>query len=87
VQAKDVSDLHAELGREKLLPTIQASVVEIQTPDRQKSENKRPPLTIRTIDEILAMQFDPADLILPNGYLVLGECTAMCGIAASANRA
>ena len=41
---------------------------------------KRGPLTIRTIDEILAMTFDPADLILPNGYLTAGELTAMCGI-------
>ncbi len=41
---------------------------------------KRAPLTIRTINEILAMQFDPADLILPNGYLVLGERTAICGM-------
>jgi hypothetical protein len=80
VQAKDLSDLHKELGREKLLPAIQASVVEVQTEDRQKSESKRPPLTIRTIDEILAMQFDPADLILPNGYLVPGERTAVCGM-------
>src|SRR5262245_45861923 len=41
---------------------------------------KRPPLTIRTIDEILEMEFDPADLILPNGYLVLGERTVVCGM-------
>jgi hypothetical protein len=80
VQAKDLSDLHAEFGREKLLPAIQASVVEVPVQDRQHSENKRPPLTIRTIDEILAMQFDPADLILPNGYLTLGESAAMCGM-------
>ena len=80
MQVKDVSDLHAELGRENLLPAIQASVVEVQVQDRQQSENKRPPLTIRPIDEILAMQFDLADLILPNGYLTLGERTAMCGM-------
>src|SRR5262249_37817031 len=36
--------------------------------------------TIRTINEILAMKFDPADLILPNGYLVLGERTTICGM-------
>lgn len=80
MQVKDVSDLHAELGREKLLPAIQASVVEVQVQDRQQSGNKRPPLTIRTIVEILAMQFDPADFILPNGYLTLGESAAMCGM-------
>jgi hypothetical protein len=80
VQAKDLSDLHAEFGREKLLPAIQASVVEVHTQDRDESESKRSPLTIRTIDEILAMQFDSADLILPNGYLVLGESTAICGM-------
>jgi hypothetical protein len=80
MQVKDVSDLHAELGRENLLPAIQASVVEVQTQDQHKPERKRPPLTIRTIDEILAMEFDPAHLILPNGYLTLGERTAMCGM-------
>ena len=41
---------------------------------------KRAPLTIRTIDEILAMTFDGADLILGNGYLSRGERTAMCGM-------
>jgi hypothetical protein len=80
VQVKDVTDLHAELGREKLLPAIHASVVDVPNQGRPQSDNKRPPLTIRTIDEILAMKFDPADLILPNGYLVLGERTAICGM-------
>jgi hypothetical protein len=80
VQSKDVSDLHTQLGREKLLPAIQASVVEVQTQDQHESESKRPPLTIRRIDEILAMQFDPADWVLPNGYLARGERTAICGM-------
>jgi hypothetical protein len=80
MQAKDVSDLHANLGREKLLSAIQANLVEIQPQDRQKPENKRPPLTIRTIDEILDMQFDAGDLVLSNGYLVLGERTSVCGM-------
>jgi hypothetical protein len=48
--------------------------------ETKDSEGKRPPLTIRTIDEILAMKFDPADLVLPNGYLVRGERTAICGM-------
>jgi hypothetical protein len=78
MQAKDVSDLHAELGREKLLPTIQANVVEVQT--HEQCPTKRSPLTIRTISEILTMRFDDADLILPNGYLALGERTAVCGM-------
>ena len=80
MQVKDVSDLHAELGRENLLPAIQASVVEVQTQDRNESERKRPPLTIRTIDEILTMKFDDADLVLSNGYLARGERTAICGM-------
>src|SRR5258707_1265919 len=41
---------------------------------------KRAPLTIRTIDEILDMTFDPADLILLNGYATKGDIAAMCGI-------
>ena len=45
MQAKDLSDLHAELGRERLLPVIQASVVEIQPQNRDQAENKRPALT------------------------------------------
>jgi len=43
------------------------------------NNGRRAPLTIRTIDEILAMTFDAADLILPNGYLTLGDATAICG--------
>jgi hypothetical protein len=46
----------------------------------KNSESKRPPLTIRAIDEILAMQFDGSDLVLLNGYLALGERTAFCGM-------
>jgi hypothetical protein len=42
--------------------------------------DKRRPLTIRTIPEILSLTFDDADLILPNGYLALGERTAICGM-------
>jgi len=41
---------------------------------------KRAPLTIRRISEILAMTFDQADLILPNGYLTAGDLTAICGM-------
>jgi hypothetical protein len=60
--------------------TLEALEKEFAQADAKDSESKRPPLTIRTIDEILAMEFDPADLILPNGYLVLGERTVMCGM-------
>ena len=41
---------------------------------------KRHPLTIRTIDEILEMSFDDKELVLTNGYLALGERTAICGM-------
>ncbi|PWT82945.1 MAG: hypothetical protein C5B58_07310 [Acidobacteria bacterium] len=40
----------------------------------------RAPLTVRTIDEILAMTFDEADLILPNGYATKSDLTALCGM-------
>ena len=46
----------------------------------EQGENKRSPLTIRTIGEILDMTFDDQDLVLPNGYLALGERTAFCGM-------
>lgn len=45
-----------------------------------RAQSGRAPLTIRTIDEILRMTFDPADLILPNGYLSAGDLTSICGI-------
>ena len=81
MQAKDLSDLHAELGREKLLPAIQASVVDAQTNGEDESKTaKRQTLTIRTINEILEMCFDDKELILTNGYLARGERTAFCGM-------
>ena len=46
----------------------------------EQAENKRSPLTIRTIGEILDMSFDEKELVLPNGYLALGERTAVCGM-------
>jgi AAA domain len=59
----------------------------VTTPDVESAQAaerdvpaKRQQLTIRTIGEILAMTFDDADLILPNGYLALGERTAICGM-------
>lgn len=79
MQVKDVSDLHAELGRENLLPAIQASVVDVQTVGPE-SNGRRRPLTIRTLGEILDMSFDDKELVLPNGYLALGERTAICGM-------
>ena len=54
---------------------------EVRTADiTTETAQARAPLTIRTIDEILCMTFDPADLILPNGYLTAGDLTAICGI-------
>jgi AAA domain len=78
VQAKDLSDLHTELGRDKLLPAIQANVVAVEAHEQHKT--KRAPLTIRSIGEILTMTFDDTDLILSNGYLARGERTAICGM-------
>jgi hypothetical protein len=51
MQAKDLSDLHAELGGEKLLSAIQASVVEIQPQDWRKSETERPVLATSVLSE------------------------------------
>jgi AAA domain len=52
---------------------------EPETTRSSPGASKRAPLTIRTIDEILGMEFDPADLVSPNGYLTLGDATAICG--------
>jgi AAA domain-containing protein len=60
--------------------TLELLEKEFAQEEAKDSESKRPPLTIRTIDEILAMEFDPADLILPNGYLTAGDLTSICGI-------
>jgi hypothetical protein len=51
-----------------------------RTVDPQASDGKRRPLTIRTLGEILDMSFDDKELVLPNGYLALGERTAICGM-------
>lgn len=48
--------------------------------ERADVSDERPPLTIRTIGEILEMSFDGKELILTNGYLALGERTAICGM-------
>jgi hypothetical protein len=79
---KDISDWLALGGSVGELAEL-LDAAERWTPSAVRApatERKRPPLTIRTIDEILAMQFDAADLILPNGYLVLGERTTICGM-------
>ena len=44
------------------------------------AQSRRAPLTIRTIDQLLEMTFDPADFILSNGYLTAGDLTAICGM-------
>ena len=59
---------------------VAAKLDEIRKPHETNGTLKRAPLTIRTIDEILGMTFDPADLILPNGYLTAGDLTAICGM-------
>ena len=81
---KDVSDLHARLGREKMMSAIDSNTVEVVTAVPRvrtfDTPKKRPPLTIRSIGEILGMTFDDSELVLTNGYLALGERTAICGM-------
>lgn len=77
---KDVSDLHAKLGREGLLPAITSNIVDLEPSRLGDSQRRRPPLTIRSIGEILEMTFDDSELVLTNGYLALGERTAICGM-------
>jgi len=44
------------------------------------ADGKRLPLTVRSIDEIMAIKIDPDTLILDNGYLARGERTAFLGM-------
>lgn len=60
------------------VPDVSAS--ELRPVPVDAPQARRPPLTIRTVDEILAMTFDDADLILGNGYLQRGERCAVCGM-------
>jgi predicted ATP-dependent serine protease len=66
VQAKDVSDLHAELGREKLLSTIQASLVEVHP--NAESEIQSSILGASILGEA---EFD--DLIIAERPVLLGN--------------
>lgn len=63
----------ARTWSDEALPAVQQPVIE-------DSNRTRPPLTIRSIGEILTMTFDDSELILTNGYLALGERTAICGM-------
>jgi hypothetical protein len=57
-----------------------AAMVDAEVVEEPDVSDKRQPLTIRTIGEILEMSFDDKELILTNGYLALGERTAICGM-------
>jgi hypothetical protein len=59
---------------------LSAAMVNAEVVEEAETSDKRHPLTIRTIGEILEMRFDDAELLLTNGYLALGERTAMCGM-------
>lgn len=60
--------------------TFTESAGEPIPPPAGDQQPRRAPLTIRRIDEIIAMEDIPADLILANGYLERGERTAICGM-------
>jgi hypothetical protein len=57
-----------------------AAIVNAEAVEEPEVSDKRRPLTVRTIGEILEMTFDDGELILANGYLALGERTAVCGM-------
>jgi len=84
-QHKDLNDwTRAGASSDDLLAAMLNADVICEVPaqpqERQQAENKRQPLTIRKIGEILGMSFDDKELVLPNGYLALGERTAICGM-------
>jgi len=66
VQAKDLSDLHAELGREKLLPAIQENVEEV----RHNAESEiQPPIVASSV--LGEAEFD--DLMIAERPALLGD--------------
>ena len=80
----DWLDLHTgtpeEIIQELLAMAQNAPVIRQAEEADTKDSAKRQPLTIRTITEILEMSFDDKELVLTNGYLALGERTAICGM-------
>jgi hypothetical protein len=65
-------------ARATLTPLERAFLMD---PAKSEPDNpQRSPLTIRTVDEILSMTFDEADMILKNGYLSRGERSSICGM-------
>jgi hypothetical protein len=68
VQAKDVSNLHAELGREKLLPTIQANVVQVEV----IQEAPRPLIEFKTPLQL-------KNFVPPPGIVLVGDCHVVRG--------
>ena len=82
----DFNDLALAQGLDAVTQQIGAAKAPIEIDSENLLEtgdtppaSRRAPLTIRTIDEILGMTFDEADLILPNGYLTAGDSTAVVG--------
>jgi 5S rRNA maturation endonuclease (ribonuclease M5) len=83
----DISDwietMAADTAREAIQNLIEqtAETRTVAPADAQiVGTQRRAPLSIRTVDEILEMKFDPSDFILKNGYLTKGDLTAMCGM-------
>lgn len=78
MQCKDLSDLHAELGREKLLPVIQASVVDVE--HDVESEPQLPLLTTSVLSEA---EFDSLEIAerpaLLDGWFKRGDTGIIYG--------
>jgi AAA domain/DnaB-like helicase N terminal domain len=73
----------AQIGKQLIAGDVTPVAAERRLRDlnnaSQLPETRRRPLSTRTIAEIRAMKFDPADFILANGYATAGDLTAMCG--------
>jgi hypothetical protein len=65
---------------ELTLDQVAAKLDEIRKSNETNAGLRRAPLTIRTVDQILEMKFDDADLILENGYATKGDLSAICGM-------
>ena len=77
-------------GRRPFDPSIDTEDPENEAesgPHHGPNGSKMAPLSLRSVNEILAMNFDDSDFITKNGYVAKGDPFAICGAEASANRA
>jgi RecA-family ATPase len=79
-RAEGLARIPAQIKQIDSSNSNRAAPCAIEIKQKVDISDKRQPLTIRTVGEIVEMKFDDAELILTNGYLAVGERTAVCGM-------